>query len=34
MQFILAVPNGTPSLRGKMEARFDPFGDGINLDAR
>jgi hypothetical protein len=34
MQFILAVPNGTHSLRGKMEARFDPFGDGINLDAR
>jgi hypothetical protein len=34
MQFILVVPNGTPSLCGKMEARFDPFRDGINLDAR
>jgi hypothetical protein len=33
MQFILAIPDGTPRLRGQMEACFDPFGDSVNLDA-
>jgi hypothetical protein len=34
MQFIFAIPNGTPRLRGQMEARLDPFGDSVDLDAR
>jgi hypothetical protein len=34
MQFILAVPDGTPRLCDQMEARFDPFGDSVKLAGR
>ena len=33
MEIVLAVPNGTPGDVG-WEARFSPFGDSVNLDAR
>jgi hypothetical protein len=34
MTIILGAPDGTPSDVGEMEARFGPFGDTVNLDAR
>jgi hypothetical protein len=33
-EIILVAPYGTPSWRGSVEARFGPFEDSANLDAR
>jgi hypothetical protein len=31
---VLDAPNGTPGDKAQVEARFGPFGDSSNLDAR
>jgi hypothetical protein len=31
---VLVAPDGTPFDEAQVEARFDPFGDSTNLDAR
>ena len=33
-EIVLDAPNGAPSDAGQVEARFGPFGDSVNLDAR
>jgi hypothetical protein len=33
-KFNLGVPDGALGNMGQMEARFGPFGDCVNLDAR
>ena len=33
-EIILDAPDGTTSNEAQVEARFDPFGDSANLDAR
>ena len=34
LQIILDAPNGTSGDEAQVEARFCPFGDSANLDAR
>ena len=34
MEILLGTPDGTPSNGGQEEARFDRFGDSINLVVR
>ena len=34
LQIILDAPDGTSGDEAQMEARFYPFGDSANLDAR
>jgi hypothetical protein len=33
-EIILDTPDGTPGDEGQVDARFGPFGDRVNLDAR
>jgi hypothetical protein len=33
-EIILRAPDGTPMCVGLVEARFDPFGDSVNLNTR
>ena len=34
LEIVLDAPDGTTSNKAQMEARFGPFGDSANLDAR
>ena len=34
MEIILAIPAGTVGDVDEVEARFSPFGDSVNFDAR
>ena len=34
MEIVLGTPDGTLANGGQEEARFDPFGDSVNLIAR
>jgi hypothetical protein len=34
LEIILDTPDGTPRIRGSMEAHFGPFGDSSNIDVR
>ena len=34
MEIVLRVPDGTLGEVGHVEARFSPFGDSVDLDAR
>jgi hypothetical protein len=34
LEIILGAPNRTSGDMGQVEARFDLFGDSVNLDAR
>ena len=33
-EVMLGAPDGTPRLHGLVEARFSPFEDSVDLDAR
>jgi hypothetical protein len=33
-EIILVAPDGTPGDEAQVEARYGPFGDSANLDAR
>jgi hypothetical protein len=33
-EIVMDAPDGTPRYEAQVEARFDPFGDSPNLDAR
>ena len=33
-EIVLDAPDGTPSCEAQVEARFGPFGESANLDAR
>ena len=33
-EIVLDAPDGTTRRRGSVEARYGPFGDSANLDAR